>query len=77
MDTVFLKTHKDALIPVICKIINWSISTGVFPASKTAVITPSYKAGNRLDVSNYRSISIIPAMSKVIETFISEQITSH
>lgn len=78
MDTIFIKTHKEALIPPITKIINQSIIDGVFPSAwKTAAITPVYKPGDNMTISNYRPISILPSVSKIAEKWISEQITFH
>ena len=48
--------------------INATISKGIFPSNaKLASVKPIYKKGSRLDVSNYRPISVISAFSKVIE----------
>ena len=66
MDTVFIKTHMEALIPSISNIVNWYINEGVFPSSqKTAIITPVFKSGDHTVISNYRPISILPAISKI------------
>lgn len=43
---------------------------------KTAVIL-IYKNGDRLSVCNYRTISIIPTVSKVAEKLIAQQIITH
>lgn len=78
MDTVFLKSNKEALISSITNIINQSINEGLFPSIwKTAIITPVFKAGNSMTISNYRPISILPSLSKVAEKWISEQIITH
>ena len=77
MDTVFIKTHRETLISRI-KIVNWSINEGVFPSVwKTAIITPVFKSGEHVVISNYRPISIIPVVSIIVEKWNSEQIISH
>ena len=46
----------------------FNLSKRIFPSNaKLASIKPIYKKGSRLDVSNYRPISVISAFSKVIE----------
>ena len=51
--------------------INKSIETGYFPDSlKEANITPIFKKDDPLDKSNYRPVSILPLISKVIERLI-------
>ena len=50
------------------RLINMSFSTGTFPTRwKTASVTPLFKQGVANDPSNYRPISVLPAVSKVIE----------
>ena len=45
-----------------------SISKGIFPKQfKEAKITPIHKKGPTQDVSNYRPISILPVLSKILE----------
>ena len=45
-----------------------SFSTGTFPTRwKTASVTPLFKPGVASDPSNYRPISVLPAVSKLIE----------
>ena len=57
---------------------NLCLERGVFPRIfKQALITPIFKAGSRIDFSNYRPISILPVMSKVLETIINRQLTSY
>ena len=56
------------LIEPLCKLINLSFSTGVFPKLfKIARITPIFKSGDRKMPTNYRPISSIPYLSKVFE----------
>ena len=68
------------LIHVIHYIINESLKTGVFPSSfKTAVVKPGLKKPN-LDsdvLNNYRPISNLPYVSKLIEKVVHKQIVDH
>src|SRR5215813_13010952 len=41
---------------------------------KTAKVVPVYKSGDRLDSSNYRPISLLPAISKLLEKTINKRI---
>ena len=45
-----------------------SLEKGVFPDDlKIAKVTPIYKAGDNSDISNYRSISVLPCFPKILE----------
>ena len=47
---------------------NLSISSGKFPSSwKAAKITPIFKSGSRSVPKNYRPISVLPIVSKLLE----------
>ena len=63
----------------VLKIINTSLQTGIFPdAFKTAVVKPLLKKNN-LDgnaLTNYRPISNLPFISKILEKIVSVQINS-
>ena len=49
-------------------IINLSLRTGVMPATwKHARVSPIYKAGDKAECGNYRPISVLCGISKVIE----------
>ena len=57
-------------------IINLSLKTGVFPESlKIAKVIPIFKQGCRLLCNNYRPISILSALSKILEKCVLNQIT--
>lgn len=63
------------LISLLLHLINVSIKEGKFPQSfKMAIITPIYKSGALTDASNYRLIAILPAMLKVLEKVIANQL---
>ncbi len=75
-----LKLGADAIAAPLAHIARLSFMKGVFPTGfKTAVVTPVYKGRGKppLDVSSYRPISILPAMSKVIERLVMEPLATH
>ena len=52
-------------------VFNLSILNGVFPERmKVAKVIPLFKKGDRLDPSNYRPISLLSALSKILEKLI-------
>uniref|UniRef100_A0A3B3CCL8 Reverse transcriptase domain-containing protein n=1 Tax=Oryzias melastigma TaxID=30732 RepID=A0A3B3CCL8_ORYME len=78
MDNALLKRHKEMFVTPIVYITNKSIEENTFPtAFKTAVITPLFKSGDKRSLCNYRPISILPAVSKVVEKVIAEQLKKH
>ena len=66
--TKILKLSANIITPSLTFIINKSILSGDFPSLwKEAKVKPLYKAGAKDDVNNYRPISILPTLSKLIE----------
>ena len=62
----------------ITHLVNLSIIVGKFPQSwKQAIITPIFKAGAKDQACNYRPISILPALSKILEKAVTEQLIDH
>ena len=72
---------KDAVSVVnkhLCFILNECINNSTFPEIlKTADVTPIFKKNDPEEPDNYRPISIIPCISKVIEILIKEQLTEY
>ena len=66
-----LKISYDIISPSITFLINKSLSLGIFPnVWKTTNIIPIHKTGLKEDVNNYRPISILPIVSKIMEKLI-------
>ena len=72
-----LKFCKLTIIKPLMLIIRQVLNTGIFPEKlKIARVIPIFKKGNEELFGNYRPISILPAISKIIEKVIYQQIYS-
>uniref|UniRef100_A0A8C8DYC0 Reverse transcriptase domain-containing protein n=1 Tax=Oryzias sinensis TaxID=183150 RepID=A0A8C8DYC0_9TELE len=78
LPTRFLKSVLNSVLPSITQIVNMSLQSGIFPeALKTAVIKPLLKKSG-LDptvLNNYRPISNLPFLGKVLEKVVYQQLT--
>ena len=70
----FMKDGRNYIVTPLAYIINLSLKVGVFPDDmKIARVVPLYKKGNINLESNYRPISILPVVSKIIERVVHDQ----
>ena len=68
ISNVLLKEIKPLILKPLVYIFNMSLSTGVFPkAMKKALVVPLYKGSARDELNNYRPISLLITLSKVLE----------
>ena len=78
--TTLLYENLDTLLPTITNIINTSLTTGIVPRDlKTAVVKPLLKKPS-LDknlLKNYRPISNLPFLSKILEKVVLHKLLSH
>ena len=80
LPTWFLKENIDTFLPYILSITNTSLISGIFPAPlKEAIVTPLIKKSNldRDVLSNYRPVSNIPFLSKIVEKSAIKQVSEH
>ena len=74
----FLKDGADIIKGAVTHIINLSLETGIVPNElKSAIVKPLYKKSSRLDVGNYRPVSILPIISKILERAVYVQMETH
>ena len=68
LGTKIIKYIINLIAPVLSHIFNLSLQTGIFPqALKIAKVIPIYKKGPRNIPGNYRPISLLSVMSKILE----------
>ncbi len=78
LDTNFLKRHKETLLQPIAYLINQSLRQSIVPSAwKMALVTPIFKSGERSDMANYRPISILPVVSKIVEKWVAKLLIQH
>lgn len=76
--TTFLKLATHILTPIICHLVNLCFKIGTFPyLLKQSIITPVYKGGDYSNTSNYRPISVLPAIAKIIEKILNSRILGY
>ena len=68
LDAQHIKSSSPIIIQPLLHICNLSFTHGVFPdAMKIAKVSPLFKSGNYMKVNNYRPVSILPVLSKILE----------
>ncbi len=59
-------------------IFNLSLTNGVFPTQlKNCRVIPVFKAGDHAECDNYRPISLLSSISKVLEKIVAEKLIEH
>ena len=72
---IILKEIKDIIAQPLSLVVNQAFHTGVFPSKlKLAKVIPLFKKGDKTSIENYRPISLLPFMSKVLEKIINIQL---
>lgn len=73
-----LKTYKYFLAPPLTHIFQICLSEGIFPKLlKKSVVTPVFKAGDKNCVDNYRPISVLSGLSKILEKLINNRLIKY
>jgi len=73
-----LKHIKNEIAKPLALIINQSLHTGIFPEMlKEAKVLPLFKKKENYLFDNYRPISLLPSMSKVLEKVMHKQLFEH
>lgn len=74
----FIKVLSPKITLVLTNLFNESFSHGIFPdILKVAAVTPIFKGGSKLEVSNYRPVSVLPIISKILEKLMQTRLVSY
>ena len=74
----FLKEVASKIAQPLAIIYNKSLDAGVIPsARKKSNVTPIHKSGSFDNPSNYRPISVVPIVAKLLEKVVSSQLSAH
>ena len=72
-----IKALASVIAPILTHLITVIFDTGVYPETfKLALITPIFKNGCKTEPDNYRPISVLPAVDKIIERVLRDRLTS-
>lgn len=73
-----IKSIIDVIAQPLMHLINWMIKDKIFPdCLKIAKTIPVYKNGDRKCPNNYRPLSIVPIIAKIIEDCMKTQLANH
>lgn len=73
-----IKFSKLFIAGPLAHIFNLCMDNGNFPMQlKKSVIIPIFKKGNHLNISNYRPISLLPNLSKILEKYINNKLMQY
>ena len=73
-----LKSIKYQISEPLSHLFSLSISTGVFPSKlKTSKTIPIFKAGDHTCCDNYRPISLLSSISKILEKVVAIYLVNH
>lgn len=75
---LLLKVCHRQLCEPLSALFKHSLNDGHVPTEwKSGVISPIYKGGSRSDTANYRPVTLLPTVSKVMERIVAEKIIQH
>ena len=70
-----LKDSAESIAPVLTRLFNRSLDSSVFPAIwKQGKVTALFKSGDKSDCNNYRPITVLPTVSKILERAVHQQL---
>ena len=76
--TWLLKKCVNVLAPILCNIVNASLSTGKVPSTmKNALVTPPLKSLDPNNLKNYGPVSNLPFISKLLEKCVASRLNQH
>lgn len=78
LSSKLLKDIKEDIVEPLALCTNFCMEQGIFPnCLKISKVIPVYKKGDRTDLANYRPISLVPVLGKVIEHVVCNQVSNY
>lgn len=78
ISTKFLKMSRAFIVPLICSLANLCFHKGIFPkALKRSIVTPVFKGEDKTDVNNYRPVSLLTSISKIVEKLLNNRLMGY
>ena len=78
IDTYTIKLIAHDILPAITHIVNLSIRDGIFSRSwKSAKVVPLLKKDDPLNPKNYRPVTLLPGLSKILERAVFQQLVGY
>ena len=73
--TMLIKDAMDLICKPLTIVFNSSLQKGMFPdVWKLARVTPIFKTGSKSEANNYRPISVISVLSRILEKVVHDQV---
>jgi len=73
-----VKMCSEVIAMPLTNAVNHIVVSCIFPdSSKTAHVTPCYKKKGRTDKANYRPVSVIGTLPKILERYIQNKVCEH
>ena len=77
VNNFILKKIEYDIVPTLSFLVNKCFEKGIFPKClKKAVVIPIHKCGNAYEVQNYRPISLLPTIGKILEKLLCDRMTA-
>ncbi len=80
-DNISNNLIKSVLVDIYTEItfvINYCLQNEYFPSMwKVSRVTPLFKKGDRTNITNYRPISLLPCISKILEKVVDKQVRTY
>lgn len=78
ISTRFIQYTCNYISPIIVHLVNVCFETSTFPTVlKTSIVTPIHKGGDVDDVNNYRPISVITVLAKILEKILNGRLINY
>lgn len=78
LTNIILKNNVHSLLKPLTHVMNLSLSSGKFPDDwKIASVVPIHKDGPKSSPANFRPISLLPVLSKILEKLVNKRLSNY